>query len=111
MVTLTEGAIAKIKEIKKDHPEGSTGYLQVGVKGGGCSGFEYQFSFTNEDTYQPDKFRKYEQDGIVLIIDRKSDLYIDGTVIDWYDEFTKQGFTFTNPNANKTCGCGSSFSV
>ena len=57
------------------------------------------------------KFTKYEQDGIVIIIDKKSDLYIDGTVIDWYSELTKQGFTFTNPNANKTCGCGSSFSV
>ena len=111
MVTLTDGAIAKIKEIKKEHPEDSTKYLQVGIKGGGCSGFEYQFSFTDADTYQPDKFTKYEQDGIVLIIDKKSNLLIDGTVIDWYNEFTKQGFTFNNPNAVKTCGCGSSFGV
>ena len=46
-----------------------------------------------------------------MIVDKKSDLLIDGTVIDWYSELTKQGFTFNNPNANKTCGCGSSFSV
>ena len=111
MVTLTEGAISQNKEITKDHPEGSTGYLQVGIKGGGCSGFEYQFFFTSKDTYKPDTFTKYEQDGIVMIIDKKSDLLIDGTVIDWYSELTKQGFTFNNPNANKTCGCGSSFSV
>ena len=109
MVTLTEGAISQIKAMQTDYPDAE--YLQVGIKGGGCSGFEYQFCFTNKDAYQPDTFTKYGQDGIVMIVDKKSDLLIDGTVIDWYSELTKQGFTFNNPNAVKTCGCGSSFGV
>ena len=109
-VNVTEMAASKIAQLLDEEKKTEAG-LRVFVQGGGCSGFEYQFFFTSKDTYKPDTFTKYEQDGIVMIVDKKSDLLIDGTVIDWYSELTKQGFTFNNPNANKTCGCGSSFSV
>ena len=110
MVTVTAKAAEKIIEFMKEEAE-SPEYLRVYVQGGGCSGFEYQFFFTNKDAYKPDTFTKYEQDGIVIIIDKKSDLYIEGTTLDWYDDLTQRGFKFDNPNAQKTCGCGSSFQV
>lgn len=82
--------------------------LRVGVKGGGCSGFSYILDLTET---QKDSDEIFEQHGIQIIVDPKSLLYLGGTTVDFKDEIMGRGFVFTNPNANTSCGCGSSFSV
>ncbi len=82
--------------------------LRVGVKGGGCSGFSYILDLTET---QKDSDEVFEQHGIAIIVDPKSLLYLGGTTVDFKDEIMGRGFVFNNPNANTSCGCGSSFSV
>lgn len=107
-VTLTEKAAHEIKRIIEDQKlEGNM--LRVGVTGGGCSGFSYSLGFDTNFDEKADS--KSVQHGITVIVDKKSDLYLDGTKLDFYDGLEKRGFTFDNPNAVKSCGCGSSFSA
>ncbi|MEA5612277.1 iron-sulfur cluster insertion protein ErpA [Nodularia spumigena] len=82
--------------------------LRVGVKGGGCSGFSYILDLTET---QKESDELFEQHGIKIIVDPKSLLYLGGTTVDFKDEIMGRGFVFNNPNANTSCGCGSSFSV
>lgn len=82
--------------------------LRVGVKGGGCSGFSYILDLTE---VKKDTDEEIEIHGVKIICDPKSLLYLNGTTIDFKDEIMGRGFVFTNPNANSTCGCGSSFAV
>ena len=103
-IKLTEAAAAEAKSYIEDSKEK---YLRVAVKGGGCSGFEYKLTFDLE--YDESKDTLSNQHGVDVIVDRKSDLYLDGTVLDYYSDISKRGFTFENPNAVKSCGCGSSF--
>ena len=112
MIKLTATAINQVKDIittSDSYPE--TTYLRVYITGGGCSGFNYSLQLIESKGYNPKKDSKYEQDGITIVVDKKSALYIDGTTVDYIKGLTKSGFSFINPNANKTCGCGSSFSV
>ena len=81
--------------------------LRVGVTGGGCSGFSYALGFDKSFDDKADS--KYDCHGVTVVVDKKSALYLDGTTVDFYDGLEKRGFTFENPNAVKTCGCGSSF--
>jgi len=112
MITLTSTAITQVKKVLETTPEcDEKTYLRVAIEGGGCSGFSYNLGFIEQTGYDPKQDSKYEQDGITIVVDKKSDLYIDGTTIDWYDDLVKSGFKFINPNAQKTCGCGSSFSA
>ena len=83
-------------------------HLRVGVKGGGCSGFSYILDLT-ESIKDTDEL--FEQHGVRVICDPKSLLYLNGTTVDFKDEIMGRGFVFQNPNANTSCGCGSSFSV
>lgn len=83
-------------------------YLKVGVKGGGCSGFSYILDLTE---HRNDNDEQYEAHGVRVICDPKSQLYLDGTQIDFKDEIMGRGFVFKNPNATTTCGCGSSFAA
>ncbi len=82
--------------------------LRVGVKGGGCSGFSYVLDLTEN---QKESDESFEQHGIRVVVDPKSLLYLNGTTIDFKDEIMGRGFVFSNPNANSSCGCGSSFAV
>ena len=75
--------------------------------GGGCSGFSYDLRF--DDKFDDKLDSKYEYHGVTVVVDKKSALYLDGTTVDYYEGLEKRGFTFDNPNAVKTCGCGSSF--
>ena len=112
MITLTEKAIKQLVQVIEDNDECDKGTcLRISIEGGGCSGFQYRLGFIDQEGYDKNQDTKYEQDGITVVIDRKSSLYIDGTTIDYYDDLTQSGFVFNNPNANKTCGCGSSFSA
>lgn len=83
-------------------------YIRVGVKSGGCSGLEYVLKFDNEKT---DADQIFEDNGIKIIIDKKSILYLAGTTLEYSGGLNGKGFIFNNPNANRTCGCGESFSL
>lgn len=116
MVTLTERAAKEIKTILADQHEAAKKrgeqptphYLRVGVKGGGCSGFEYVLDLAGT---KGEMDESWEQHGVEVICDSKSLLYLEGTTVDFKDELMGRGFTFTNPNATSSCGCGSSFSA
>ena len=111
MITVTEKAAGEVKRAMSEAklPEGTV--LRIGVAGGGCSGFQYKLGFDAPDSVSPEKDNVTEQHGLQVAIDKKSDLYLDGTEVDYYDGLEKRGFTFNNPNVTKSCGRGSSFSV
>ncbi len=108
-VTLTEKAAKEIQRVMSEQKMPEATMLRVGVVGGGCSGFQYSLGF--DTAVDPAKDELLEQHGIRVAVDRKSELFLDGTVLDFYDGLEKRGFTFNNPNAVKSCGCGSSFSA
>lgn len=83
-------------------------FIRVGVKSGGCSGLEYVLKFDNEKT---DADQIFEDNGIKIIVDKKSILYLAGTTLEYSGGLNGKGFVFNNPNANRTCGCGESFSL
>ena len=107
-VNITDAAYARVKEIIKEDPEYTGINLRIFVQGGGCSGFEYGFTFDqeqNEDDWD------FEQEGIRVLIDSMSMQYLTGAVIDYKDDIQGSRFVIENPNAESTCGCGSSFSA
>ena len=106
-IKLTERAAEEVKKFKTEHNFSEESVLRVGVAGGGCSGFNYTLGF--DESFDETADTRYECHGVAVVIDKKSALYLDGTTIDWHESLEKQGFTFENPNAVKTCGCGSSF--
>ena len=106
-ITLTERAAQEVKRIIDDGKLGESTLLRVGVSGGGCSGFMYKLAFDKEVDAAKDA--RYDQHGVQVVVDKKSALYLDGTTVDFYEGLDKRGFTFENPNAVKSCGCGSSF--
>jgi iron-sulfur cluster assembly protein len=106
-VMLTEKAADEVKRILTDQKADAGTLLRVGVTGGGCSGFSYALNFDKNFDEKTDS--KYEYHGVPVVVDKKSALYLDGTTIDFYDGLEARGFKFDNPNAVKSCGCGSSF--
>lgn len=109
MITLSEKAVKEIKRLKEADPSGNDAHLRVMVVGGGCSGMSYKLGFETKEPETNDKV--FEQDGVKVVVDSKSFLYLTGTQLDFSDGLNGTGFTFTNPNAKRTCGCGTSFSV
>ena len=107
-IILSETAAREIKTIitQQNLPEAET-KLRVGVKGGGCSGFSYMLDLTEEPKGEMDE--EIECNGVKILCDMKSYLYLTGVEIDFKDEVMGRGFVFKNPNATSTCGCGSSF--
>lgn len=108
-ILLTERAATEVKKIIAEQKIEPDMMLRVGVAGGGCSGFQYSLGFDKAFDDKVDS--KYDYFGVSVVVDKKSDLYLDGTTVDFYDGLEKRGFTFNNPNAQKTCGCGHSFSA
>jgi len=104
-ITLTERAVKQIKQIKTD-VDGD--YLRASITKGGCSGLNYGLAWDN-NIHQFDSV--FEQYGIKLVVDFNSLLYLKGMEIDYSSDLLSGGFTFSNPNAQRTCGCGTSFSV
>lgn len=84
-------------------------YLRVSVKGGGCSGFQNKLDL--DPNYNEKSDELFEVNGVGVVADRKSLLYISGATVDFHNDLNKRGFSVSNPNAKTTCGCGSSFSV
>jgi iron-sulfur cluster assembly accessory protein len=107
MVSITERATSKVKEIIEAQEPRPAG-LRIAVVGGGCSGFSYSMSFENS----PNMLDKtYNSDGFKLIVDQASLLYLEDVEVDFVDSPEGSGFKFNNPQVKSTCGCGSSFSV
>jgi len=105
MLTLTDKAQGKVKEILDSQPEPFAG-LRVQVVGGGCSGFQYHMGFEKQDNSSDEVL---EIGGFKVFVDPGSSMYLDGTEIDWVEALTGSGFKFNNPNVKSTCGCGESF--
>jgi iron-sulfur cluster assembly protein len=108
-IKVTEKAVKEIRRIQASDPAANEGCLRVQVVGGGCSGMSYKLGFDKEPVGANDKL--FEQDGIKVVIDSKSYLFLSGTELDFSDGLNGTGFTFNNPNAKRTCGCGTSFSA
>lgn len=110
MILMTDKAIQEIKRLHEKEVQSSPeALLRVKVVGGGCSGMSYKLGFEKSTPADTDKI--FEKDGIKLVIDSKSYLFLQGTELDFTDGLNGTGFVFNNPNAKRTCGCGSSFSV
>ncbi len=107
MIQVTEKAILKIKEQFTKHGV-TEGGLRLGVQGGGCSGLSSLFKL---ETKQRPADEVYEFDGVRVFVDPKSLLYLDGMTLDYQESLIRSGFVFQNPNAKKSCGCGTSFSA
>lgn len=106
-IQISDRAASEIRKIMqtKQIPDGYG--LRVGVKGGGCSGMSYVLGFDRER----DQDKAFNLDGITVFMDKRHGLYLMGTTIDYHDGLNARGFTFDNPNASETCGCGSSFAA
>ncbi len=107
LVTLTASAVVEVKRLM-DVQDLTEGGLRLGVKGGGCSGLSYTINF-DEQIGEFDTV--CEQDGVKVIVDAKSAIYLEGMQLDYQKDLVSGGFKFLNPNASKTCGCGESFSA
>ncbi len=106
-ISLTKGAVKEILRLQKTVKENEGKALRVGVKGGGCAGFSYTLEFEEKN----DNDQLYQIHGIDIIIDKSHEIYLLNTEIDFDQGLNNRGFTFKNPNAEETCGCGESFAV
>ena len=106
-VNLTENAINEIKRLMSEESFDTNNLLRLGVKGGGCSGMTYVLGFD----LPTDKDEHFEIDGVSCIMEKSHGIYLTGMQVDWQGGLNSRGFTFNNPNASKTCGCGTSFAV
>lgn len=106
-VSLTERAARQVRKIKKDEELEEELCLRVAVEGGGCSGLSYKLGFD----YRTDDDHTFESQGMKIVIDPRHLMYIEGISIDFPDGLAARGFTFDNPNAEETCGCGTSFAT
>ena len=109
MIMLTDKAVKEIKRLQTNDVATVGKPLRVKVVGGGCSGMSYKLGFEDEAATEGE--RTFEKDGVVLIVDQKSFLFLTGTELDFSDGLDGKGFVFNNPNAKRSCGCGSSFST
>jgi iron-sulfur cluster assembly protein len=108
MITVSESAAKKIIGLKVEDKAPDEAFLRVFVKRGGCSGFSYKMEF---DTALKDSDKIFEANGAKVVVDGQSLLYLIGMQLDYEGGLNGKGFIFSNPNATKTCGCGSSFGV
>jgi iron-sulfur cluster assembly accessory protein len=106
-ISFTEGALIEIKRLMAEDGFDNTQSLRVGVKGGGCSGMTYVMGFDKKE----EKDNTYQFEDISFIMNKSHELYLFGMQVDWQNGLNNRGFTFTNPNASSTCGCGTSFAV
>jgi iron-sulfur cluster assembly protein len=106
-VSFTNGAVAEIKRLMNEDGFDIANILRVGVKGGGCSGMTYVLGF-DKSTEKDDHF---EIEGIPCVMEKSHGIYLMGMEVDWQGGLNSRGFTFKNPNASTTCGCGTSFAV
>lgn len=106
-ISLTEGAISQLKRIRQEQNVPADHGLRVGVKGGGCSGFSYVLGFD----LPKENDERFQLGGMDVLMQKSHAIYLLGIEIDWAEGLNNRGFTFNNPNAKDTCGCGTSFSA
>ena len=106
-ITLTEGAVRELNAIRQQEGVPQDYGLRIGVKGGGCSGYSYILGFDEKK----DTDKEYLINGITVYIDKTHAIYLLGMEIDFQQDLNNRGFSFNNPNADETCGCGTSFSA
>lgn len=106
-VVLTKGALSEIQKLIVEKEVPANCHLRIGVKGGGCSGLSYILGFDR----QKEKDQIFEFEGVKILMDPSHGMYLVGMEIDYVDGLNNRGFTFNNPNADETCGCGTSFSA
>lgn len=106
-VTLTPGAIKQLVRIKNEQTIPDDHGLRIGVKGGGCSGFSYVLGFDKKNESDD----TFEIEGLQVFMQKSHAIYLLGMEIDWVEGLNNRGFSFNNPNASSTCGCGTSFSA
>jgi iron-sulfur cluster assembly protein len=108
MIKVSDSAKQQVAHLiaVENYPEGS--FVRVGVEGGGCSGLMYQLKFDNE---MKEGDQIFEDNGVKVVVDKKSFLYLIGTELEYTGGLNGKGFVFKNPNASRTCGCGESFSI
>lgn len=106
-VKLTDGAIAEVKRLMNEPEFDHTQRLRVGVKGGGCSGMTYVLGFDKPE--EADEV--FDIEGVTCVMNKSHQIYLFGMEVDWQGGLNSRGFTFSNPNASSTCGCGTSFAV
>jgi iron-sulfur cluster assembly protein len=106
-VQFTQSAITELHRLKSELAGAEESYLRIGVKGGGCSGLSYLLAFDKKE----DGDREYAVEGISVVMNKAHVMYVLGMVVDWENGLNNRGFTFNNPNAKETCGCGQSFNA
>ena len=108
MITITNIAKEKLSSLIKESGLSLGAFVRVGVESGGCSGLSYKLDF---DENKKDEDKLIENNGVKVLVDKKSYLYLAGTTLNYSGGLNGKGFIFENPNANRTCGCGESFSL
>lgn len=109
MIKVSDTAKKKVRELmQEDGFDPTKDFVRVGVKSGGCSGLSYDLTFDNK---QEENDKVFEENDVRIIVDKKSFLYLVGTTLEYSGGLNGKGFVFNNPNANRTCGCGESFSL
>lgn len=109
-ISITNKAADRIKTIRSEQQLNDDAMLRVGVESGGCSGLTYDLEF-DSDREVEEEDKQFQDKGINLVVDMRSFLYLSGTELDYTDGLEGEGFHFHNPNANRTCSCGESFSI
>ncbi|WP_029037556.1 HesB/IscA family protein [Salinimicrobium xinjiangense] len=109
MIKVSESAKQRITNLmQEDGYDAMRDFVRVGVKSGGCSGLSYELKF---DKTQGETDRLFKDNDVKIVVDKKSVLYLAGTILEYSGGLNGKGFVFNNPNANRTCGCGESFSL
>ena len=108
-VVISERAASEVKRIVGEQANAEKLYLRLRVVGGGCSGFQHKLDLDPSVNEKLDE--TFAINGVDIVVDKRSMLYLDGVVVDFHDDLNKRGFSVTNPTAKTTCGCGSSFSM
>jgi len=112
VINIKQPAMNRLRELKEKQSKDETLVLRMGVRNGGCSGLSYVMDFSTEDAIgEDDAVDEYAKEGIKCVVDAKSMLYLYGLELDYSDELIGGGFKFFNPNAEESCGCGSSFGI
>ncbi len=108
-IRITERAAQEVEKVIEENSLPAETWLRIGAKGGGCSGFSYLLDFDQDGPTDADL--TFEEHGVKVVIDKKSEFFMGGTTVDFNDGLLDRGFAFQNPSAASTCGCGTSFSV
>jgi len=108
MIKVSDRAKERVRELLSEEGRPEHSFVRVGVEGGGCSGLMYNLVFDHE---KKEDDQEFEDNGVKVVVDKKSFLYLIGTELDFTGGLNGKGFVFINPNANRTCGCGESFSI